>query len=141
LRLLGHAARALYGAGLRPWVPGPPVPLQFVHEDDVAAAIVAAIHADHPAGAYNLAGDGVLDGGEVVNALGMRSVPLPRALTLGATRLLAQVPKPLVPAAGWTHVLAYPLLLDTSAAKRRLGWTPRYDSRGAVASLGAALGA
>ncbi len=134
--------RAAFGAGLlRPWVVGPGVPLQFVHEADVAAAIVAALVGDDVAGTYNLAGDGALDGGEVVRALGLRSLPVPAAAVRAATRLLAAAPVPPVPAGQWPWLLTYPLLLDTTAARTRLGWRPRHDSVAALVSLRAALSA
>jgi nucleoside-diphosphate-sugar epimerase len=55
--------------------------------------------------------------------------------------MLARAPKPPVPAAGWPRLLAHPLLLDTTAARTRLGWQPRFTSRQAVESLRAALSA
>lgn len=136
---IADQARRLYGRGVRPLLPGPPVPLQFVHEEDVGAAIVAAIFSEEAAGTYNLAGDGVLEGGEVVRALGMRPLPVPRGLTSAAVRLLSAAPKPFVPGAAWLHVLAHPLLLDTSEARQRLGWRPRYTSRQALESMRAAM--
>ena len=51
-------------------VPDPGFPLQLVHHDDVAAAIALAATTSAPAGAYNIAGDGVVLMSDVVAALG-----------------------------------------------------------------------
>lgn len=134
-----HALGLAAHAGLRPAMPAPPVPLQFVHEDDVAAAVLAAALGEGPAGTYNLAGEGALDGAEVLRLLGLRPLPLPGALARGGLRLLARVP-PLVPATGWAEVLAGPLILDCDAARTRLGWRPRYSSRAALLDTRHALG-
>src|SRR5947209_2564593 len=50
---LAAGLRLLSSAGLRPWLPAPPVDLQFVHEDDVAQAVVLAVTGAGPPGVYN----------------------------------------------------------------------------------------
>ena len=45
---------------LKPPMPDPGTPMQLVHHDDVASAIALAATTSAPAGAYNLAGDGVV---------------------------------------------------------------------------------
>jgi UDP-glucose 4-epimerase len=50
--------------------------LQFVHEDDVAGALVHATLHDVP-GVFNVAGEGVLPWSEVARICGKRRVPLP----------------------------------------------------------------
>jgi len=49
--------------------------LQFVHEDDIAGALVHAVTADLP-GIYNVAADGVLALSEVAGLLGKHAAPL-----------------------------------------------------------------
>jgi nucleoside-diphosphate-sugar epimerase len=132
---LGAAGRA----GLRPAAPAPPVPLQFVHEDDVAQALVAAALGEGPPGTYNLAGDGALEGPDVLRMAGLRRLPLPRGATRTAVRALASAP-PVLPALGWAEVMTAPLILDTTRARTRLGWTPRYSSAEALAATRDALG-
>jgi UDP-glucose 4-epimerase len=114
---------------LGPIVPDPGVPFQLVHQDDVARALAAAIAGDGPPGIYNLAGPGELHASDLAHALGWPSVPIPGfAATLAAetTRL------PLVPAKlKWLNALRVPVLMDTTAARERLGWEPRHEA-GAV---------
>lgn len=124
---------------VRPAAPPPPVPLQFVHEDDVAQALVRAALGEGPPGAYNLAGTGALEGDDVLKTAGLRKLPAPRALLRAAARALTKAP-PVLPALGWAEVLSEPLLLDTTKARRELGWRPRYSSRAALAHTREALG-
>jgi nucleoside-diphosphate-sugar epimerase len=140
---VASAARSALGAigraGLRPLVPPPPVPFQFVHEDDVAQALVQAALGRGPAGVYNLAGEGVLDGPEAVRAMGMLPLPLPRGLTGAAVRAAASLP-PLLPAFGWFEAGTAPMILDVSRARSKLGWSPGYTSKQALVDTRLALG-
>jgi nucleoside-diphosphate-sugar epimerase len=109
-----------------PTIPSPQ-PLQFVHEDDVGQAFVLGLLGDGPAGAYNLAGDGVLDGAEVMRELGLTPLPVPGAVTRAAASAALRVPgKPA--AFDWAEAALHPLVVDASKAKRDLGWKPRYTS-------------
>jgi nucleoside-diphosphate-sugar epimerase len=108
--------------------PIPDVPLQLVHEDDVGRALVQCIVGAGPAGAYNIAGDGVLSARDVARALGLLPLPLPAGVVRTAARAVAALPDlPFVPpATGWAEVVSHPSIMDTSKAKRELGWVPRY---------------
>jgi nucleoside-diphosphate-sugar epimerase len=141
-RLAARLRTAAAGAarvGVRPLIPAPAVPLQFVHEDDVAQAVVRAVEGTGPAGTYNLAGEGWLDGPETLRTLGLRRLPLPPAGARAALAVLGGVP-PLVPAIGWSELVREPVILDTSRARSELGWRPRFSSRAALAATRAALG-
>jgi UDP-glucose 4-epimerase len=113
---------------VKPVLPDPGVPFQLVHHDDVADAVAAAVRGDGPSGVYNLAGDGEITVRDLARALGWRSVPMPRVgvgLTAGAISWL-----PLMPAqASWINALRVPVLMDTTRARRDLGWAPRHDTR------------
>jgi nucleoside-diphosphate-sugar epimerase len=111
---------------LGPVIPDPGVPFQLVHQDDVARALAAAIAGDGPPGVYNLAGPGELHARDLAHALGWPTVPIPgisASLAAEATRL------PLVPAKlKWLNALRVPVLMDTTAAREKLGWEPRHDA-------------
>jgi nucleoside-diphosphate-sugar epimerase len=81
-----------------------------------------------PPGAYNIAGDGVLSATDVVRELGLRPVGVPGRLVRGPARALAALADlPLTPpATAWAEVLSHPPVMDTTRAKRVLGWRPRY---------------
>ena len=139
---LAKAAGALVtiggAAGLRPAVPGPPVPLQFVHERDVGQAIHRAITAERVDAIYNLGGEGMVAPAEVPRLVGLRTLPVPNVATRAAVGIAARLPR-LRPALGWVELLSSPLELDTSRARDELGWAPEFTSREALASTRRAL--
>src|SRR3954449_9447117 len=79
------AAPGLVRRVIPPVLPDPGVPLQLVHHDDVASALVAATRGAGTPGAYNLAGDGTITLGDLASALGWRSIPVPRPLVAAAS--------------------------------------------------------
>ncbi|WP_280246798.1 NAD-dependent epimerase/dehydratase family protein [Nocardia abscessus] len=121
----------------KPVIPDPGHPLQLVHHDDVAAAIALAATADAPPGAYNIAGDGTLSLSDVVAALGGRPVRVPAVAATAASAALARLP--FVPATlEWLHIVRTPVVMDTTRAKRHLGWKPAHTSAETLAALAAA---
>jgi nucleoside-diphosphate-sugar epimerase len=104
----------------------PPLPLQFVHEEDVGEALRCCIVGAGPPGAYNIAGDGVLTAVEVARELGLAVLPVPGRPVQAAARLLAAVPFA-PPAAEWAEAMTHPAIMDTTKARRELGWRPRYS--------------
>lgn len=113
---------------VRPVLPDPGAPIQLVHHDDVARAMAAAICGDGPPGAYNLAGEGKVRVRDIAGELGWRWVPVPRpAVSVGtaaARRLSFASPK-----LEWAIAADTPVLMDTTKARRDLGWTPQHDAR------------
>jgi UDP-glucose 4-epimerase len=112
----------------RPVIPDPGVPVQLVHHDDVAQAMAAAICGDGQPGAYNLAGPGQIGVGDIARSIGWRSMPVPRpAVSLGtaAAKRLPFGPSLLE----WATALDTPVLMDTTKARRDLGWKPHFDAQ------------
>ncbi len=123
---------------LKPVVPDPGIPLQLVHHDDVAAAIALAAAAPAPPGAYNIAADGVVSVSEVARALGGRPVRVPAAAASAASAAISRLP--FVPSAlEWLHVTRTSVVMDTTRAKRDLGWQPTYTSAETLAALAESL--
>ncbi|MGA9858639.1 MAG: NAD-dependent epimerase/dehydratase family protein [Solirubrobacteraceae bacterium] len=113
---------------LKPVIPDPGVPFQLVHHDDVAAALRAAILGRGEPGVYNLAATGTLTMADLAAALGWYSIPMPDLALGAAAELVARLP--FVPAeAQWIESLRRPVVMDTSRARRLLGWRPRHDAR------------
>jgi UDP-glucose 4-epimerase len=112
---------------VKPVLPDPGMPLQLVHHDDVAQAMSAAICGDGPPGVYNLAGEGEVGVADIARELGWRSVPLPvpavNATTAAARRLTFASSK-----LEWATALDTPVLMDTTRARRDLGWNPQHDA-------------
>jgi UDP-glucose 4-epimerase len=112
---------------LRPVLPGPGVPFQLVHHDDVATALVAAIEGRGPGGVYNLAGEGELTASDLAGAVGWYSVPVPRLAVRAAAGAVDRLPF-LFPELEWIHTLRVPVLMDNGKARRELAWEPRLDA-------------
>jgi nucleoside-diphosphate-sugar epimerase len=108
----------------------PAVPLQFIHEQDVGQALLLCVLGEGPPGAYNIAGDGVLTGADVVRELGLSPLPVPGRLVHGAARAAAAMPRPpfTPPAADWVEAASHPAIMDTSKAKEQLGWSPEFSA-------------
>ncbi len=106
----------------------PDVPLQLIHEQDVGQALLLCALGNGAPGVYNIAGDGVLTGSDVARELGLSPIPIPGRLVHAAARAAAALPKPpgVSPAADWVEALSHPSIMNTSKAKRELGWKPRY---------------
>jgi UDP-glucose 4-epimerase len=119
---------------LKPVVPDPGFPLQLVHHDDVAAAIALAATVPAPPGAYNIAGDGLVTVSDVAKAFGGRPVRVPAAAASAASAAIARLP--FVPAElEWLHGARTSVVMDTTKAKKELGWQPTYTSAETLAAL------
>lgn len=118
-------------------VPLPALPLQFVHEDDVADALRLCVVGAGPPGAYNIAGDGVLTLHDVARELGLHPVTVPLGPSQRLASAIAAVPTPrfLPPVTGWIDTLSHPAVVDTTKAQRELGWTPAWSGLEALRSM------
>jgi UDP-glucose 4-epimerase len=102
-------------------------PIQFVHEDDTVDAITGLLLGRH-AGAYNVAGDGLMTLRECAELIGtpIRRLPLRafRSMARAAWRLRASDVPP-----GQIEFALHPWIVSNEKLKRTLDWTPRYTSR------------
>jgi nucleoside-diphosphate-sugar epimerase len=135
--LAGFAQRALDMARNLPVpipVPVPDLPLQLIHEEDVGRALLACVLADGPPGAYNIAGDGIVTAADVVRELGFTPITVPAELAQSAARAAALIPLPSFapPATEWIEAATHPAIMDTSKAKRELGFSPRHTALAAL---------
>ena len=128
------------GAGMRrlPGLPAlaPDLPLQLIHQDDVAEALRLCVVGAGPPGAYNIAADDVVTGADIVRELGLRPIRVPGGPFAAAARVMSKVPF-LPSGLQWVEAIGRPVIMDTTKAKTQLGWTPRHS---AVESLRATLG-
>jgi UDP-glucose 4-epimerase len=103
------------------------VPFQLVHHDDVATALRAGVLGRGEPGAYNIAADGQVTMRDLAEAIGYRTVPMPRLAVDAAAEVVARLPF-LPEEATWVEAMRRPALMDTSKARRLLNWRPRYDA-------------
>jgi nucleoside-diphosphate-sugar epimerase len=117
--------------GLIPVVPDlPGLVMQAVHADDLAQAFTAAA-LGHVSGPFNIAADPVVDVSLLADLLHARPVRMPtppvRAALALAWRLRLVGASPDL----FDAVLRLPLM-DTTRARKLLGWQPRYTARDAL---------
>jgi UDP-glucose 4-epimerase len=111
----------------KPILPNPGTPFQLVHTEDVAQALAAAVRGEGTPGVYNLAGVGTITGADLAKAFGWLSVPMPKVGVDLAAEAVGRLP--FMPAqASWINAMRVPVVMDTSRARRELGWEPRYDT-------------
>ncbi|MET0152884.1 MAG: NAD-dependent epimerase/dehydratase family protein [Candidatus Binatia bacterium] len=111
----------------------PRLRFQAVHSKDVGQAYRLAILGD-ARGAFNIAAEPVIDPSELARMFGAWQVPVParvvRALVSAAWHLRMQPSE-----AGWLDLALETPLLDTTRARRALGWSPRHSSRDALLEI------
>ena len=103
--------------------------LQFVHEEDCGAALLAIVESRVP-GAFNVAGDGVLRLSAIASRVGTRLLPLPLPIAYGLCGLAWR--------AGWTRLtesppgnlyfVKYPWLVSNRRLKEDVGFRFRFTS-------------
>jgi nucleoside-diphosphate-sugar epimerase len=133
---LAPLARAL-GASLSrlPGLPAlvPDLPLQVIHQDDVAQALLLCVVGAGSPGAYNIAADDVITFLDVARELGFRAVRLPGGPVAAMARAAARLPY-LPSGAQWVEAVSHPAIMDTTRARTQLGWRPRHSAIEALRS-------
>jgi UDP-glucose 4-epimerase len=105
----------------------PPQPVQFVHEDDVVDALERLLLGRH-AGAFNLAGDGVMLGTECADLIGLRRRRFPLGFYRRLGALLWRLRQSEAPP-GAIEFSIHPWVVSTKKLKETTGWSPRFTSR------------
>jgi len=110
---------------------------QAIHSLDVGDAFRLAVKAP-VRGAFNLAADPVLDPEQLGIILRARRISVPPSAlraAVGITWRLRLQPTP----PGWIDLVLKIPIMDSSRARRELGWTPRFSSLEALEDLLAGL--
>jgi nucleoside-diphosphate-sugar epimerase len=103
----------------------PDFPMQFIHEEDVGRALLACVLGAGPAGAYNIAGEGIVTAADIAREFGALPLRFPPGPAQLAARALSRLPF-LPPAGEWIEAMSRPSLMDTTKAEAELGWHPRW---------------
>lgn len=105
---------------------------QFIHEDDMAACVVAAVAKD-VRGIFNIAADGFLRYSELGKLSGKRGIALPAWILYTITNLLWKLRVVNSPP-GQLDFIRYPWIMDNSKMKKEL-YQPKYSSKEAFESF------
>ena len=120
-----------------PAVPG--LAVQALHAEDMARAYVLAI-TKPVTGAFNVAAEPVLDPPTLARLLGATTFPLPRNVLRAVVDLTWRLHlQPTDP--GWVDIGTLGPLMDTTRARRDLGWIPRRSAGDALVETLDAMGA
>ena len=128
--VLAPLARAVGAARWRlPGLPAlaPDLPLQLIHQEDVADALRLCVVGAGAPWAYNIAADDVVTFVDAARELGLRAVRLPGGPVASLARAVVKLPY-LPSAAQWVEILSHPAIMDTTKAKTQLGWRPRHTA-------------
>jgi len=110
-------------------VKGHKPPLQFVHLDDVVAAIVHVLDR-HLTGVYNVSAEGWLSLDEVTAIVGRRTVEVPEEVAFSSAERLWRLGIGEQPPGLIRHIM-YPYVVDPSRLIAT-GWQPRHSNRDAL---------
>jgi nucleoside-diphosphate-sugar epimerase len=113
----------------RPLLPAPAMPLQLVHHDDVAGALLAAVEGRGTPGVYNLAGPGTVSMSDVARELGWQPIPVPDTAVQATAALVDRLGRLLPQDLAWIQAVRVPVLMDTAKATHELGWRPQHDAQ------------
>jgi len=100
---------------------------QFVHEDDVVEGITGLLLGRH-AGAYNVAGDGLMTNRECAELIETKIRKMPLGLYRRLARVMWRLHQSEVPPGG-IEFAVHSWLLSNEKLKRTTGWSPKYSSR------------
>jgi UDP-glucose 4-epimerase len=105
----------------------PDRPLQFVHVDDVAEALILLLEGKH-AGVFNVAADGYISVIEASDLLGLKARRVPYKLykRIAAGLWNARVSES---PAGQLEFVIHPWVASNEKLKQTTGWAPRWSSR------------
>jgi nucleoside-diphosphate-sugar epimerase len=119
-------------------LPLPHLALSFVHADDMADAVVRMLDR-RAAGPFNLAAEPLMDADALARALGTMRVPVPALAPRRAVQ--AAFTARLVPTEpGWVDIDTRVPALNTTRARKLLGWTPVHRGDEVLAEFVGALG-
>ena len=110
-----------------PVIMDPGTPMQIVHADDVADALVKAVEGLGTPGYFNLAADGEFTFSDLARELGWRSVPVPDVAVDVTAELVKRLPA-MPSQTAWIQTARIPVTMDTTRAREVLGWKPRHNA-------------
>ncbi len=106
--------------------------MQFIHEEDVAQALILALNGQK-SGIFNVAGEGVIPWSKAIEVVGATAVPVPEVAAYTLLRLM-QAMVPTIP----THLIDYykfPTTISDEPFRREFPYAPSHTTMGALKSI------
>lgn len=131
----GHGTLGTFLRGSRiPMVLGFDPLFQFMHDDDIAAAICVALE-KQLRGVYNVTGPPPVPLSVIIRAAGRSAIPLPEPVLAA---LLGKLGMPKLPRQALDHI-KYPVVVDNAAFVSATGFVPRFDEHETIAAYARAF--
>lgn len=100
---------------------------QFVHEDDLTSAVIAARFGS-AAGVYNVAGPAVIPWRTALDLVNASALPLPASIAKAYVRSFSPFPEYLV------NFFKFPCVITDARFREEMGWEPKVGIRETLAS-------
>ena len=110
-----------------PLILDPGVPMQIVHADDVAAALVTAVEGQGRPGYFNLAATGEFTMRDLARELGWNCVSIPSVAVDVSAEMVKRLPA-MPSQAAWIQTARISVVMDTTRAREVLGWRPQHNA-------------
>lgn len=110
-------------------LPVPRFDTQAIHEDDVGSAFLQCIVGAGEPGVYHICSEGVINSEDIARIFGFRPIPFGKNMLYRAMSRVASATRfRFVPDfAAVAELYSVPLIMDSTKAKQRLGWTPKWN--------------
>ena len=102
---------------------------QFIHQDDLAAALELMGKSEH-VGVFNVAGPRPIPWRRALSVAGMSTVPVPTSVAIGYLRLAGTVSRAFPPYL--LRFFQYPCVISDRKIREALHWTPTVDPEDAI---------
>lgn len=101
--------------------------IQLAWFEDIGQAFYLALKKNAP-GAFNIAGDNPLTSRELASRLNVKILKIPYKLSLFLIIFSYKLHLQRSLSPGWLRISKNPIIVDSTKAKRILGWKPKYDT-------------
>jgi UDP-glucose 4-epimerase len=129
-----YLSRFIFAFPVIPLVGGGRTPLQLVHEEDVAGAMVRILEREAE-GAFNVAAEEWLSMAELCRMAGVPAIPAPRRAVELALDLLWRTGRRVEAPGSVVDFIEHPWVVSTAKLQRELGYTVRRSGREAAREM------
>lgn len=104
--------------------------VQFVHQADLASAILVTLEMDQEIGVFNVTGEGTIPWHKAIEVVGRKKLPVPSTVAINYLKMARLVSDSLPPYL--VNFLKYPCVISDEAIRRTFGWSPQISQEEAL---------